>query len=123
VIRPMYPAIIDQLAAADVTPIGPSVAYYTPAPEESEDAIRVQATFPVPVEAVPGLDRIEIPPAEVASLIYHGTMDGIDSAYQILHGWVRNSGFAATGHAREIYLEVPEDAAEWVTEVQLDFTR
>jgi DNA-binding transcriptional MerR regulator len=61
VIGPMYPQIIELLGKAGVTPIGPSVAYYTPAPNESEDAVWVHATFPVPVESVPGLDTVEIP--------------------------------------------------------------
>ena len=120
VIQPMYPQLMKLLGKAGVTPIGPSVAYYTPAPEQSEDALWVHATFPVPVDSVPGLETVEIPAARVASVIHRGSVDGIDDAYQTLHRWVRDNGFSATGHAREIYLEVPDDMNDWVTEVQLD---
>ena len=120
VIEPMYPQLMALLGNAGVTPIGPSVAYYTPAPEQSEDALWVHATFPVSVESVPGLETIEVPAATVASVIHRGSMEGIDAAYQTLHRWVRDHDLTATGRAREIYLEVPDDVNDWVTEVQLD---
>jgi DNA-binding transcriptional MerR regulator len=120
VIGPMYPQLIELLGKAGVTPIGPSVAYYTPAPDESEDAVWVHATFPVPVESVPGLELVEIPAATVASVIHHGSMESIDAAYQSLHRWVRDNELTATGYAREVYLEVPDDVNDWVTEIQLD---
>lgn len=124
VIQPMYPKIFQQLAAAGVDPIGPSVAYYTPAPEESEEALWVHATFPVAAESVPGLDRIDIPAAQVASVIHRGPIEGVDAAYQLLHAWVQDNGYTATGSAREVYLEMnPDTAADWVTEIQLDVTR
>lgn len=122
-IQPLYPKIMQQLAAAGANPIGASIAYYTPAPEQSEDALRVHVTFPVAAESVPGLDRIDIPAAQVASVIHRGPMDGVDEAYQLLHAWAQDNGYTATGSAREIYLEVHPDTADWVTEIQLDITR
>jgi DNA-binding transcriptional MerR regulator/effector-binding domain-containing protein len=123
VIQPLYPKVMQQLAAAGVNPVGPSIAYYTPAPEESEDALCVHVTFPVAAESVPGLDRIDIPAAQVASVIHRGPMDGVDDSYQLLHAWARDNGYTAAGSAREIYLEVHEDTTDWVTEIQLDITR
>jgi DNA-binding transcriptional MerR regulator/effector-binding domain-containing protein len=120
VIQPLYGQVIGALQAADVTPVGPSIAYYEPAPDVSEDALTVYVTFPVPVDEVSGLKGIEVPAAEVASYVYRGSMDGIDAAYQTLLDWVRSNGRVATGSAREVYLEVPMDSSEWVTEVQLD---
>ena len=120
IIGPMYPQLIELLGAAGTTLIGPSVAYYTPAPEESEDAVRVHATFPVPVESVAGLETVEVPAATVASVIHHGSMESIDAAYQTLHLWVQENDLTATGYAREVYLEVPDDVNDWVTEIQLD---
>ena len=123
VVGPMYPPIMQHLAAAGVTPTGPSIAYYTPAPESSEDALRVHVTFPVAADSVPGLERVAIPAAEVASAIHHGPIEGVDAAYQLLHAWVRNHGFTDTGRAREVYLECPDDTSEWITEIQVEFTR
>ena len=111
------------LGAAGTHPVGPSIAYYSPAPGEAEDALLVQATFPVAADAVDGLDTVTIPAADVASLIHRGEMAAIDETYQQLNAWVRDQGFTATGHAREIYLEMSEHEADWVVEVQLDFTR
>ena len=123
VVGPMYPTIMQHLAAADATPTGPSIAYYTPAPESSEDALRVYVTFPVAADSVPGLERVEIPAAEVASAVHRGPIEGVDAAYQLLHTWVRDHGFTDTGRAREVYLECPDDTSEWITEIQVEFTR
>lgn len=123
IIQPLYPEIIDALGAAGVTPVGPSVAYYAPAPEQSEDAVWVHATFPVLSGSVAGLETFDIPGGEVASLIHRGSMSSIDSAYQTLNRWVSDQGFSLTGQGREIYLEMSAEESEWVTEVQVDFVR
>jgi DNA-binding transcriptional MerR regulator/effector-binding domain-containing protein len=123
IIQPMYPQIIEALSAAGETPVGPSVAYYSPAPEQSEDALWVHATFPVLSTSVTGLETFEIPGGEVATLIHVGSMASIDSTYQTLNRWVSDQGFTLTGQGREIYLEMSEDESEWVTEVQVDFVR
>jgi DNA-binding transcriptional MerR regulator/effector-binding domain-containing protein len=123
VVGPMYPAIMQYLAAAGAAPAGPSIAYYTPAAETSEDALRVHVTFPVAADSVPGLERVEIPAAEVASAIHRGSIVGVDATYQLLHTWVRDHGFTGTGRAREVYLECPDDPSDWITEIQVEFTR
>lgn len=123
VITAMYPKIMACFKQTGAHPVGPSVAYYTPAPDVSDDALWVHATFPASAPAVPGLQTVEIPAAEVASLIHQGAMTGIDAAYQNLQRWVRENGLTATGSAREVYLEMSQDQADWITEVQLDIAR
>ena len=123
VVGPMYPTIMQRLAAVGATPTGPSIAYYTPAPEMSEDALRVHVTFPVAADSVPGLERVEIPAAEVASAIHRGSIVGVDDTYQLLHTWVRDHGLTGTGCAREVYLECPDEPSDWITEIQVEFTR
>jgi effector-binding domain-containing protein len=123
VVVPMYPPIMQRLAAAGATPTGPSIAYYTLAPEVSEDALRVHVTFPATADSVPGLERVEIPAAEVASAIHRGSIVAVDATYQLLHTWVRDQGFTGTGCAREVYLECPDDPSDWITEIQVEFTR
>lgn len=119
----LFPRVLGAISAAGAHPAGPPVAFYSPAPQESDDALTVQVTFPVSVPSVPGLNEIEIPAAEVASLIHQGAMDTIDVTYQTLNTWVRDQGLTATGSAREIYLEVTDNQADWMTEVQVDFVR
>jgi DNA-binding transcriptional MerR regulator len=123
VIQPLYPRIIEALGAAGETPVGPSIAYYAPAPEHSPDAVWVHATFPVAADSVAGLETFSIPGGEVASMIHLGAMDSIDSTYQTLNRWVTDQGFTLNGRGREIYLEMSDNQAEWVTEVQVDFVR
>lgn len=123
VIQPLYPRIIEALGAAGQTPVGPSIAYYAPAPEHSPDAVWVHATFPVAADSVAGLETFDIPGGEVASMIHLGSMDQIDSTYQTLNRWVGEQGYRLTGQGREIYLEMSDDQSQWVTEVQVDFVR
>ncbi|MCX6468255.1 MAG: GyrI-like domain-containing protein [Corynebacteriales bacterium] len=123
VIQPMYPQIIEALTAAGATPTGPSVAYYRPEPTAGEEAVRVHATFPVGDVDIAGLATIDLPGGEYASIIHTGSMDTVDSAYQQLNRWVTDQGLHLTGEGREIYLEMSDDPADWVTEVQVAFTR
>ena len=123
IIRGLYPRVGQALGAAGETPVGPPLAYYSPAPEESEDAVWIHATMPVLSGSVPGLDTFEIPGGEVASMIHHGEMDTIDASYQTLNRWVTDQGFTLTGQGREIYLEMADKQTQWVTEVQVDFVR
>jgi DNA-binding transcriptional MerR regulator len=47
-----------------------------------------------------------------------------DSGYRYYRpAWVRNHGLTDTGRAREVYLECPDDTSEWITEIQVEFTR
>lgn len=122
VVGPLFPRVIHQLAAANLRPAGAGVAYYTPDVLSSEDVLRVHVAFPVAVDSVPGLERVELPAARVASVIHRGGIGGADAAYRTLRTWAREKDHSATGAAREIYLEAPDDEDEWVTEIQLELS-
>ncbi|MEH3156132.1 MAG: MerR family transcriptional regulator [Gordonia paraffinivorans] len=127
-VQTLYPQVVDALVRARHHPAGPAVAHYESVPDESEDALRVCACFPVESvsghpHTVDGLEVVEVAPGEFASLIHRGGMDTVDETYQLLRRWVTEQGWALDGRGREVYLEMGDDPAEWVTEVMVGFTR
>jgi DNA-binding transcriptional MerR regulator len=118
-IQPLYPQLIERLEKAGVEPVGPSIAFYSPASEVSEDAVNVRATFPVGPHDVEGLESFDLPAIEAATIVHHGSMDGVDETYQTLTAWIEDHGHRATGYAREVYLACPDDIDAWVTELQI----
>jgi effector-binding domain-containing protein len=110
-----------------VTPVGPGLAYYEPAPAESADAVMVHAAFPVAVGSAADHDFtvVDLPGIRSAATIIHrGPMDEADDSMQILARWVDDNGYRPDGYAREVYLDYCADAPETgVTELQLTVSR
>jgi DNA-binding transcriptional MerR regulator len=127
-VQTLYPEVVDALVTSGHPPAGPAVAHYESAPETSEDALRVCACFPVDSvsghpDAVNGLDVVDVAPGEFASLIHRGAMDTVDETYQLLRRWVTEQGWTLDGRGREVYLEMGDDPADWVTEVLVGIAR
>ncbi|MDJ0342031.1 MerR family transcriptional regulator [Streptomyces sp. H10-C2] len=120
VIGPLYDELCRRLEAAGVAVTGPGVAYYEDTPE-GDGAITVHAGMTVTAEPRDGHDfaMVDLPAIEsAATIVHHGSMDNILSTVQTLARWTDTAGFRATGYARELYLECPEDRDKWVTELQ-----
>ncbi|MCP2194241.1 MerR family transcriptional regulator [Williamsia deligens] len=127
-IQTLYPQVVDALIAAGHPPAGPAVAHYESAPDTSEDALRVCACFPTDAlvghpDAVAGLEVVDVAAGDFASLVHRGGMDTVDETYQLLRRWVTEQEWTLDGRGREIYLEMGDDPADWVTEVLVGFTR
>jgi DNA-binding transcriptional MerR regulator/effector-binding domain-containing protein len=126
-ISPLYPQLIDRLAASGVTMTGAPIGYYLPAPSEGAEAITVHAAFPVNAEPSPDFDFdiVDVPGiAQAATLLHHGPMSDVDSTMQMLARWIDDNGYRTEGpgYAREVYLDCPPDQATWITEMQLPVT-
>jgi DNA-binding transcriptional MerR regulator len=65
-----------------------------------------------------GLEVIELPAVRVATLVYRGPIDQVLPAWQALARWIDDNGYRSSEPARELYLDCPEDPADWVTELQ-----
>lgn len=118
-IQPLYPRLLDALAAAGVAIVGPSIAYYDDA---SDGGIGVHAGFPIDssITDVPGLEVVDLPAVELAATaIHHGDMAtvDVDTVAPIL-AWISARGFHTTGYSRELYLDCPDDRSQWRTEMQ-----
>jgi DNA-binding transcriptional MerR regulator len=120
-IQPLFGELISRLAAANITPVGPAVAFYD-GTDAGNDQISVHAGMPVNVEPNPsyGFEVIDLPAAEAAAtLIHHGSMDTVEASYQTLAQWIEAHGYQVTHHSREITLEYSDDQNKWVTELQM----
>ncbi|GAA2403794.1 MerR family transcriptional regulator [Streptomyces glaucosporus] len=120
VIGPLYDELCRRLERAGIAPAGPGIAYYEDAPGK-EGAVVVHAGITVAAEPAEGQDFaiVDLPGVERAATIVHrGPMDAVLPTAQTLARWIDTGGHRSAGYARELYLECPEDTAEWVTELQ-----
>jgi len=118
VIGPLYDELSRLLDRAGLTPTGPAIAYYEDAPEGG--GVVVHATLPVDADPDPGhgFSIVELPEVEQAATIVHrGSMDDVMPTIQTLARWIDANGYRSAGY-RELYLELGEDRATWVTELQ-----
>ncbi|MEU9999401.1 MerR family transcriptional regulator [Streptomyces sp. NPDC050848] len=120
VIQPLYEELCARLEAAGVTGFGPGIAYYEDA-GRGDGSIVVHAgmTVPAGTEEVAGVDVVLLPGLdEAATVVHRGPMEDLLPTVQTLATWIDANGYRSTGYSRELYLEVPEDRAKWVTELQ-----
>ncbi|WP_055587921.1 GyrI-like domain-containing protein, partial [Peterkaempfera griseoplana] len=120
VLTPLYDELFRRLARAGITPTGPGVAWYEDAPQ-GDGAVIAHAGVTVAAEPRDGLDVdiVDLPPIRTAATAVHrGSMDHIVPTGQAVARWIDANGYRSDGYAREVYLECPQDRADWVTEIQ-----
>ncbi|MEJ3746186.1 MerR family transcriptional regulator [Actinomycetes bacterium KLBMP 9797] len=124
VIQPLYAELFRRLSAAGVTPTGPSIAYYEPAPDRSPEAVTVHAAIQVDAAPDDGYDFAVLDLPEIgsaATIIHHGSMDEADRSMHQLAQWIDDNGHRMVGYAREVCLEFDPDApSKWVHEFQVE---
>jgi DNA-binding transcriptional MerR regulator len=127
VIQPLYPELFRRMGAARVSPTGPSIAYYEPAPDGPAEAVAVHAAITVAADLAGDYDFtvVDLPGIEAAATIVHrGSMDEADRSMQILARWIDDNRYRITGYAREVCLEFdPDDHDRWVHEFQVEVVR
>lgn len=118
VVGPLFEELCVRLSAAGVTPVGPGIAYYEPTGDRG--AVTVHAAMPVgaDVTAKRAFEVVVLPAIEAATLVHQGSMDDVMPSVQALGVWLEEHGYRSTGLPREVYLDVPDDVAAWVTELQ-----
>jgi DNA-binding transcriptional MerR regulator len=134
VIQSLYHELPHRLCAAGIATAGPGVAYYEDADGDA-GAITVHAALPIAARAdgrpdygppdsgrpdFSVVDLSELPAA--ASLIHHGSMDGVLPSIQALARWIDANGYRSLGYAREVTLKFGDVRADWVTELQEPIT-
>ncbi|MFI5645062.1 MerR family transcriptional regulator [Kitasatospora sp. NPDC051705] len=121
VIGPLFAELCRRLAAAGITGTGPSVARYEDVPD-GDGAVLIRVAVPVGPSVEPGRSDVavlDLPPIEeAATLVHRGPMDDAVGAFQELARFIEANGYRSAGYARELYLECPDDPAQWVTEFQ-----
>ena len=125
-IAPLFMALAPKLARhvqqSGAQP-GTLVGYYD---EPAEDGtVGVHVAFEIGDQAVPaadGIEIVELPVVEVASVMHRGDMDDIGLVYEDLIRWIEDSGHRLAGYSRELYLEMGENGPN-VTELQMPIAR
>ena len=56
-----------------------------------------------------GVEIIDLPVVQVASIVHRGGMDGIVQVYEALIRWIDASGYRRAGYSRELYHEMGAD--------------
>ena len=117
VVRPLCAELGRRLPEADVTPVGRLTCFYE---QRADDEVVVHAAVPATAGSgdLNGLSIVDLPATEAATLVHHGPIDGVLPTWQALGRWLGEHGRASAGPQRELYLECPENPAEWVTELQ-----
>jgi DNA-binding transcriptional MerR regulator len=120
----LYPQVGTHLARAGVRP-GIGVAWYE---EPAEDgSVVVHAGFAIEDRAISsgdGVQVVDLPVIQVASVVHRGSMDNVVPAYESLVRWVEDSGYHLAGRSRELYLEWHDDDLDKnVTELQMPIAK
>lgn len=127
VISPLYDDLFHRLGTANVSPIGPNLAYYEDAQGAADGSVLVHAGAQVGPNAQSdgsdgsdgGFSVVELPAVErAATIVHHGSMDNVMATIQTLARWIEASGYRPVGYNRELYLDCPQDKDKWVTELQ-----
>lgn len=120
VLGPLYHRVLDHLGRAGATP-GLCVAHYD-APAE-DGSVVVHAGFALDGQEVgpgDGVEIVDLPTVEVASLVHRGPLPDAVPVYEALLRWIDDSGYHLAGPSRELYLEIHEDdPAATITEIQM----
>jgi DNA-binding transcriptional MerR regulator/DNA gyrase inhibitor GyrI len=122
VIRPLCGELGNRLAGAEgVRPAGRLTCLYERADVADEEQVRLRATVPAAVDANGnrnGLEVYDLPTVRAATLVHRGPIDQVLPAWQALARWIDENGYRSAEPARELYLDCPDDPAQWVTELQ-----
>ena len=114
-VGPLFGRVYGAFAAAGIEPSGPAIGWY----DAVGDGMSFGAGAELGGKRVDGLEVGTLPACDRAvTAIYRGPMTRIGEAWQELARHVTDSGLEFAGPCREIYLEMPDDADAWVTELQ-----
>ncbi|GAA1561103.1 MerR family transcriptional regulator [Kribbella sancticallisti] len=108
--------------ATGVRPSGRLTCFY----QASGDEVAVQAAVEAAVDhggELNGLAVVDRPVTLAATIVHRGRIDDVLPAWQALARWIDDNGHRSSGPARELYLDCPEDPAQWVTELQEPIVR
>lgn len=122
VFQRVAPTLASCIQRAGARP-GMLVGYY----DEPEDdgSVGVNVAFEIGDQQVPaddGVEIVDLPVVEVASVVHRGDMDSITPVYEALNRWIEDSGFRLAGYSRELYHEMTADGPS-VTELQVPVAR
>jgi effector-binding domain-containing protein len=118
----LNPKLIDHLQRAGARP-GTLVHYYDKPADDGSVGVHVGYEIgEQPVPASGGIEIVDLPVIQVASIIHRGGMGDIVRVYQDLIRWIEDSGYRPAGYSRELYHEMGADGPQ-VTELQMPIAK
>jgi effector-binding domain-containing protein len=118
----LAPKLIAHLDQAGARP-GTLVHYYDDPAEDGSVGVHVGYEIgDQPVPAGDGVEIVDLPVVQVASIVHRGGMEGVVPVYESLIRWIEDSGYRIAGYSRELYHEVSADGPS-VTELQMPIAR
>lgn len=114
----LSPQLIDHLQRAGARP-GILVHYYDQPAQDGSYGVHVGYEIGEQlVSPSEGIEVVDLPVLEVASIIHRGGTEGIVAVYEALIRWIENSDYRLAGYGRELYHEMTADGPS-VIELQL----
>jgi effector-binding domain-containing protein len=116
------PMLIDHLQRAGARP-GTLVHYYERPGDDGSVGVHVGYEIgQQPVPAADGVQIVDLPVTQVASIVHRGGMGGIVQVYRDLIRWIEDRGYRPAGYGRELYHEMGADGPH-VTELQMPIAK
>jgi DNA-binding transcriptional MerR regulator len=126
VFRETFPRLRELRAAAQITTVGPGMAFYVRDSETRE--ITAYASYPVSDEVVeigePAQVMVLPPVATAATIVREGNgRDVFPNAISDLYAWMEVHGYERVGLGRDIFRHTDPDRSKWVYEIQYPMHR
>jgi effector-binding domain-containing protein len=121
IFRRLAPKLIAHLQRVGAEP-GVLMGYYDDPAEDGSVGVHVAyAVGEQTVTAGDGIEVVELPVIQVASVVHRGGMETVTAVYEGLITWIENSGHRLAGYSRELYHEMTAEGPS-VTELQVPIT-
>ena len=118
----LFDEVISYVAQHGARPNGPGIALWHDTFDQRARDMEVAAAMPT-ADSLPDGARVhvhDLPAATMASVVHHGSFDGLGPAYNAVLSWITANGYQVTGPSREVYLQYDRDGdpGQYVTELQ-----
>jgi DNA-binding transcriptional MerR regulator len=114
----VVPKLIAHLQRSGAEP-GMLIGYYDDPADDGSVGVHVgYAIGEQDVTAGDGIEVVELPVTQVASVVHRGGMENVTPVYEALIRWIEDSGHRLAGYSRELYHEMTADGPS-VTELQV----
>lgn len=115
-----YGEVYKYVKAQGARDTGPCFAlWHQPAEVHSNEVAEAAVPIDRPLPGTKRVEVYELPPAQVASAVHHGTFENFTRLHAALLEWVDANGYNIVGPYREIYIQHdPANMADSAVEVQ-----
>jgi effector-binding domain-containing protein len=123
----MEPGLNELIATVSAQGIGPTGPWFNRHLRVQPNIVDVEIGVPVssPVVPVGRVERREVPVMTMARALYHGSYEGLGTAWRDFNAWIRSKGHGTGPDFYECYVVGPDanpDPTAWRTELTRQLT-